>query len=171
MPQSRSLRRSLDWPIRYFKSDESWQQFVDQWSWNEDCSLSKWARRQGDITMAEARRRFRYLIRRDANLARDMHYVIGWAINSKERLQLTMAAANNPEIAFQMWKTDRTLTDYEDEILERSMSSSLNYKRELSEGPIVRAKQGEPLIANEDSQNWQYFLKINNLNGETNNVN
>lgn len=168
---SRSLRRSEDWPLRHFAINDSFQEFVDYWSWNEDCALAKWARRQGPITVGEGRRRFRYFIRRDANLAREMHYAIGWAIDSKARLQLTLAAAANAEIAYQMWKTDRTLTAYEDEVLERSMSSSLNYKKELEEGTVTRAKEGEPLIANEDSENWKFFLKINNLNGETNDVN
>lgn len=149
--------------LNKYQSFENFQDFVNIWAMDNECEMAVWCREIGDVNMSEGRRQFTDLIREVHDLARVVHFHIGFMVTYRLRLQWTHYCAMNSAEAAKMWLEDATLTDDQDLILERSFRDPLNgaplYCKAIDTGRLVRKKDpNNPKVFNENSNIVQGIL-------------
>lgn len=141
---------------KWSKHEGMFQDFVDAWTVNDTCSLTKWCRRQGNVDMKTGVAAFYEMAARSPEHAKWVHYHIGWTLDYEILLDLTHIVCNNAMQAALMWIEDETLTDEQDEILVNCFRDPITgapvVTEEIDSGLLVRKKNGAPKQYNNDSE-------------------
>lgn len=132
-------------------------EFLSQWSFFDDCDITLWFRSLLSVPLSETRSIFKDLITSNQDIARKVHYDVGFMVTPEIRLEWVKVVATNSVEAAKMWLTDATLTDDDDVILEESFrsltSGAPSFCKRIDSGSLTRVKDNSaPIFYNVESE-------------------
>lgn len=141
--------------------DSLFSVFLEDWKQSEDCSLYRWCAEQDVSTLGEALDRFDKLLSRQPEIARVVHYHIGFLVEPEIRNRWFEYVHSNSVECAVMYIENETLTDEQDKQLLAIVCDPRNgapaYANAIASGELVR-KKTERKPYNEDSEIVQGIL-------------